>query len=117
MNGTRLEQVLMNLMLNAAHATVEAERSAPVRVEVDGADAGGRVRVRVIDRGVGIPPADMERVFEPYYTTKPPGKGTGLGLTVVRQIVESYRGRVTIASVVGEGTTVAFDLPATSEPL
>lgn len=117
LNGTRLEQVLMNLVLNAVHATVEAKSNEPVRIEVMPADASGRVRCRVVDRGTGIPKELLSKVMEPYFTTKPAGKGTGLGLTVVRQIVEGYGGHVSIASEPGEGTSIEFDLPATNEPM
>lgn len=112
-NRTRVEQVLVNLIGNAADA-FDGLRGRPqqIVVTVGAADAKGRVRVCVQDTGAGIAPENLSRVFEPYVTTKAPGKGTGLGLPVAKHIVESYGGALVMESVVGTGTTVTFDLPA-----
>ncbi len=115
LDPTRLEQVLVNLMKNAADALVEAKRrDLVVEVAVDVERRRGVVRVA--DRGAGIPADALEQIFLPYYTTKPAGKGTGLGLPVVRQIVEGYGGKISVASQVGEGTTFTVELPLDPDP-
>lgn len=102
----------MNLLGNAADALADSDvRPKEVRVQIALADAAGRVTCVVEDNAGGMSPATLARIMEPYFTTKEVGRGTGLGLPVVRQIVESYGGRLTIESVLGKGTRVAFDLP------
>lgn len=108
LDPTRLEQVLVNLMKNAADALVEAERQ---KLEVDVSCAGDTAVCRIIDDGCGIPAEALDKIFTPYYTSKPAGKGTGLGLPVVRQIVEAYSGSIACASQLGVGTTFTVTLP------
>ncbi len=111
-----LHQVIVNLVVNAADACGErAATDAPgyagiVRVR---AAACGRHAVLVVeDNGVGIAADKLERVFAPLYTTKPRGVGTGLGLGVVRRIVEGHGGRIDLASQPGQGTAFSIRLPA-----
>ena len=116
MARARLEQVLFNLILNALDALRGVEgRERVVTVTVEARDALERTRVLVMDNGVGIDEADLGRVFEPYFTTKPIDQATGLGLTLVRQTVESVGGRVVLISRKGEGTTAIVDFPALRE--
>jgi signal transduction histidine kinase len=68
----------------------------------------------VQDNGVGIPDDKLGVVFDPFYTTKPPGKGTGLGLNVVYRILTKYRGNISVESKVGEGTTFYLRIPLQS---
>jgi signal transduction histidine kinase len=111
-NPTRVDQVLTNLITNAADALHDAPGGERVlRVSARPGPAG-RVTVCVADNGPGMPPAVLARIFEPYFTTKAPGRGTGLGLPVVRQIVESYGAALQVESRAGEGTAVTFELPA-----
>jgi C4-dicarboxylate-specific signal transduction histidine kinase len=111
-NRMRLEQVIVNLVGNAADAVAEAKQPRRwIRISLT-EPAGGRVACSVEDNGGGIPADKLLTVFEPYYTTKPPGKGTGLGLPVVKNIVEGYGGRVAVTSRFGEGSCFSFDLPA-----
>jgi signal transduction histidine kinase len=70
-----------------------------------------RIEVRVEDAGVGIGDHDLERVFEPFFSTRRKGKGTGLGLSIVRNIVAQHRGTIDIDSELGRGTTVLVTLP------
>ena len=107
-NRTRIEQILVNLVTNAVDAIGV---DGTVTVEVRPSDDGKRAIVEVRDTGSGIPPETLEKIFEPFFTTKPSDKGTGLGLPVVREIVQSYGGKVEVDSVVGQGTTFRFDLP------
>jgi two-component system NtrC family sensor kinase len=102
----QLEQVLINLITNAVHAVEARDPSRPGH----GAGGPGKVVVRakvespstivieVGDSGPGISELDRDRIFEPFYTTKPDGKGTGLGLPIVRNIVDQHRGEITITT-------------------
>jgi PAS domain S-box-containing protein len=110
---TRVEQVLLNLVSNAADA-VEAVRDRPaeVRVRLFEDRAPGFVCCRVEDTGVGIPEEKLAAIFEPWFTTKPPGRGTGLGLPVVRTILQEAGGDLSVESTPGQGSAFTFRLPA-----
>ncbi len=110
-NRGRLEQVLINLLGNAADAIADVT-TREGRIDVQLRQEGDRVVVVVHDNGCGLSDEQRTRAFEPYFTTKPVGRGTGLGLLVVKQIVESLGGTVRIDSRLGEETSVTFDLPA-----
>jgi len=90
--GGQLEQVLINLITNAVHA-VESGGTVTVRASVGDATT---VLIEVNDSGPGVPEGDRDRIFEPFFTTKPDGKGTGLGLPIVRNIVEQHRGQISV---------------------
>ncbi len=102
----RLTQVFVNLLANAAQA-IEGQGVITVATRY----ADGRVETSVTDTGCGIPPDRMGRLFQPFFTTKPPGVGTGLGLWMVRRTVESFGGVVEVESEVGRGTTFRVVLP------
>lgn len=105
---TQIGQVLINLLLNAfdALAAVEPERRS---VSIETQVLGDRVRVTVSDRGKGIAPADLAKVFDSFYSTKP--AGMGLGLSIVRTIVEAHGGRIGAESKPGQGASFSFELP------
>ncbi|MCP5066280.1 MAG: hypothetical protein GY946_06895 [bacterium] len=105
-----LGQIVLNLVLNALHATPE-EDTRGHRVEISTRTTPGGARIVVSDTGPGIPEELQNRVFEPFFTTRPPGEGSGLGLTVTRQIVERHRGQIEFQSS-PQGTTFIVDLPA-----
>jgi PAS domain S-box-containing protein len=105
--GGQLEQVLINLITNAVHA-VENGGRVVVRARTEG-DAA--VRIEVADSGPGVPEGDRERIFEPFYTTKLDGKGTGLGLPIVRNIVEQHRGQISVAKADLGGASFRVTLP------
>jgi signal transduction histidine kinase len=109
-NGALLCQVVLNLLLNAAHAINpgQVERHV-IRVSARAEDPG-TVTVEVGDTGCGIPPADLGRIFDPFFSTRPVGTGTGLGLAVCHGIVASHGGDISVASEVGRGTTVRVRL-------
>jgi signal transduction histidine kinase/CheY-like chemotaxis protein/HAMP domain-containing protein len=119
---SQVHQIVMNLCANAHHAMqpdggrlgvrLEEVSISPEDAECDEALSAGRyVRLTVSDTGEGIPPADLERIFEPYYTTKEQGKGTGLGLSVVHGIARRSGGTVTVYSEAGKGATFHVYLP------
>lgn len=112
-NKVRLEQVLVNLVLNAADACRSPGGRAKGRITLTVArdPSSAALVLSVRDNGAGIAPQDYGRIFEPYFTTKPPGQGTGLGLAVVRQIVEGYRGTVEVSSELGAGTAFTLRFP------
>jgi signal transduction histidine kinase len=107
----RLKQVFHNLLLNAMEATAEGGQVA-IECSRDASDAGFVV-VSIADNGRGIPLPTLERIFEPFFTTKE--AGTGLGLTIVRQMVQRHGGSVDIESAEGRGTRVTIRLPATPQ--
>lgn len=100
-----LEQVVMNVVVNAADAI--GSRGGNIWVTTD--RVGADVTIRVRDDGPGVPPADRERIFTPFYTTKPPGSGTGLGLPISREVLALHRGTVEVAPP-GEGRGAEFIL-------
>jgi signal transduction histidine kinase len=106
----QLRQVLLNLINNAIQAVESAGR-----VEVLITGSADRITVEVVDDGIGIPPHNIERIFEPFFTTRGPEEGTGLGLSVSRNIVERLGGRIEVTSRPGEGTTMRIVLPRRPE--
>jgi signal transduction histidine kinase len=108
----QVEQVLLNLIINARQAM---PRGGRLRVEVRPNPRTHMVEVRVADTGVGIAPDKLRLIFEPFYTTKEPDEhghgGTGLGLSVCRQIIEQHQGRIRVESLVGKGSTFTVKLP------
>ncbi|MGC4001577.1 MAG: ATP-binding protein [Anaeromyxobacter sp.] len=103
----QLEQALVNLLINARDAMPEGGAVA-LRARRD----GDGVRIEVSDSGPGMPPEVLARIFEPFFSTKAPGRGTGLGLPMVQHIAEDHGGRVEVESRPGAGTTFTLHLPA-----
>ena len=101
-----LNQVFLNLLLNAAQAITDRGR-----IEVRSEVAGSEIRIRISDNGCGIPEGNLDRIFDPFFTTRQVGSGTGLGLTVCRDIVQAHGGRIEVESRVGAGTTFTLYLP------
>lgn len=106
----RLNQVLLNLYLNALQAmdSLPGHRSLLVTAQVNEPN-NGQVKIEVQDTGVGIPEELLERILDPYFTTKP--EGTGLGLAMAYKIIDEHGGSIRFASREGEGTTVTITLP------
>ena len=118
---TELQQIVLNLCTNAAHA-MEGAGAMTVRLDVEDLDAerplshghlgaGRFVCLEVADQGPGIAPATLRRMFEPFFSTKPAGSGTGLGLSTVHGIVTAWGGGVNVISRPGDGTRVQVFLP------
>jgi PAS domain S-box-containing protein len=103
----QLRQVFLNLLTNASDALTQGGQ---IKVRVT-ADSENYVRIEFMDNGAGIPPASLEKIWDPFFTTKAEGKGTGLGLAICRRVIEEHRGSISIDSRVGEGTTVTILLP------
>jgi len=101
----KMKQALVNVLRNAIEAS---PRGGTVRVEATA--AAGQVAVAVADEGPGVPAADREAIFTPFFTTKE--QGTGLGLAIARQFTEAHGGRLTVEPVLGRrGAQVVFRLP------
>lgn len=105
-DADQMSQVLINLIMNAIHAMPEG---GTLRVRMEPADE--MVRLTVADTGHGIPREVIKSIFDPFFTTKEFGKGTGLGLTVVKGIIEEHQGTITVESDPGKGTTFTIMLP------
>jgi CheY-like chemotaxis protein/anti-sigma regulatory factor (Ser/Thr protein kinase) len=119
----QIHQLLMNLCTNAGHAMKESGGILEIKLQnrhlsdTDVQDNpllknGDYICLTVRDTGCGIPENNMEHIFEPYFTTKAPSEGTGLGLAVVHGIVRKYSGDIRVTSEVGKGTSVTIYLPA-----
>jgi signal transduction histidine kinase len=108
----RINQVLLNLVKNALLALPDGSG----RLWVTTRRTTEHVEIVVADSGCGIPASRIDRVFDPFFTSRAPGEGTGLGLALTRQIVEEHGGQVTLTSIVGEGTAVTVRLPLAGPP-
>ena len=106
-DAAQLEIALLSLMTNAIDAMPNGGTLC-----VRGSQDDGWVRIEVSDTGHGISPELMPRLFDPWVTTKPEGRGTGLGLGIVREVVHTHGGRITAKSTPGEGATFVIELPA-----
>jgi two-component system, NtrC family, sensor kinase len=106
-NNNQLLQVFINLIRNA----IQAMSGGGTLRLLAATDERQQIRVSVVDSGPGIPTDKLNRIFEPFYTTKAPGEGTGLGLSVSYGIIERHRGLIEVASTKGEGATFTVVLP------
>lgn len=102
----QIRQILINLLTNAIHAT-DLDGKITVRIE---SEKNG-IHLAVQDTGKGIPKENMEKIFEPFFSDKPPGEGTGLGLFVTREIVDRLGGTIDVHSRIGVGTTMTLWIP------
>ncbi|HEY5656640.1 MAG TPA: protoglobin domain-containing protein [Myxococcota bacterium] len=103
----RLQQLFLNLFLNAADAMPDG---GVLRVGMEETE-DGELEIRVADSGTGIPPEDLERIFNPFFTTKEAGEGNGLGLMVCKGIISDHGGSIGVESMPGEGTEFRISLP------
>jgi len=110
-------RVMLNLINNAFHAVNEKAKlwSAPggyePRVTVRTGKAGNRVEIHVEDNGIGIPQKILDKIFQPFFSTKPTGQGTGLGLSLAYDIVKAHGGEIKVESKEGEGSKFIIQLP------
>ncbi|MFT5725950.1 MAG: PAS domain S-box-containing protein [Desulforhopalus sp.] len=119
-SATQLHQIMMNLCTNGAHAMEDTGGILEITLKdttLDSASGKGMandrnyLEIKVSDTGIGIEPHVIEKIFEPYFTTKKPGEGTGMGLAMVHGIVESFGGKIIVASKVGRGTAFTIYFP------
>ena len=116
---TQIEQVLINLVINARDAmpnggTLQISTNNIPGDKESQTNAAGQFLLEVRDTGTGMDQQTEQRIFEPLYTSKPEGRGTGLGLSVVANIIEQHQGTISVNSVLGVGTTFQLSLPAVS---
>lgn len=113
----QLQQVFLNLISNARYAMVQkgGQGTLTLRTGLEQPPTGEpHIRIEVIDTGVGIPERDLQKIFNPFFTTKPVGQGTGLGLSICFGIVKEHEGQIWAESQVGVGTCVVVRLPVRS---
>jgi len=103
--------VLLNFVINAEQA-ITADGAGPRRIEIRTSEQGGRVRVEVEDTGPGVAPHDVSKLFQPFFTTKPVGEGTGLGLSVSYGIIQGHGGEIGYRPSETGGAVFYFELPA-----
>jgi PAS domain S-box-containing protein len=125
-NATQVHQILMNLFTNASHAMEDkggilefslkdVVMDRDVNREKLDLKPGNYIEIKVSDTGVGIAPEIIGSIFDPYFTTKDPGEGTGMGLAMVHGIIENYGGKISVDSQLGKGTTFIIYLPITKK--
>lgn len=125
-NPSQIHQILLNLCINARDAMPDGgtltlamhnrELTTEEVAEVPAAKPGKWLVMEVTDTGTGIPPEVLPRIFDVFFTTKAPGKGTGLGLNTVRTIVQAHHGFIQVKTEPGQGTTMQIFLPASTDP-
>ena len=118
-----IKQVFMNMLVNAQHAieekgsiTIQSSRCTEARSPEPGAAPVPMVQFAVIDTGCGIPEKSLQRIFDPFFTSKEVGRGTGLGLSVSHGIIAAHGGSIVVESTVGEGSTFRVYLPIDPPP-
>lgn len=119
-DAAQMHQVLLNLCVNSidamrergGHLTINLVNHIP-RVSKPGEKPNKQIHLEVIDDGVGIPPSEIVRIFDPFYTTKAPGKGTGMGLAIVNKVIRDHGGSIEVESALYQGTTFDIYLPTT----
>jgi len=123
-NATQVHQVLMNLCTNAAYAMEDSGGVLSLSIKevflvkkelLVGMKPGEYAEIKISDSGVGIAPEIIDSIFEPYFTTKDPGEGTGMGLALVQGVVESHGGKIAVNSQLGKGATFTVHLPITKK--
>lgn len=115
----QLQQVFLNLITNARYAMVQkgGRGTLTLRTGLEQRPAGeAQIRIEVADTGVGIPERDLQKIFNPFFTTKPVGQGTGLGLSICFGIVKEHEGQIWAESQPGVGTCVVVTLPVRTAP-
>lgn len=110
-NMDEMKQVFLNLILNA---TQSMPKGGKLKVQTSMAGEE-KIRIRIQDTGLGIAKEDLSEIFNPFFTTKSPGEGTGLGLSLVHSVIESYEGTIQVESRKGKGTSFIMELPVFQE--
>jgi len=115
MNPVQFKQVVMNLSINAIQAMEELNEKGEVTIKL-AKDQYNQIILEVSDSGPGIPQEILDKIFDPLFTTKDPEKGTGLGLFVVKQIIDESKAKIQVISKQGEGTTFRITFPPPQDP-
>jgi signal transduction histidine kinase len=102
-NKNEMEQAFLAIINNAVDAMSQSGT-----IDISASQSPGELEIRIRDAGPGIPESALKKIFDPFYTTKPPGKGTGLGLTIASEIVRKYGGTLSVVSTPGQGATFSF---------
>jgi two-component system NtrC family sensor kinase len=113
LDPAELQQVLLNLLNNAIDAISQKGGAMEGQIRITAQNQDGRVRISITDNGCGIKEADQQKIFSPFFTTKPVGQGTGLGLAVSYAIIDKMGGTIEVESLEGLGTTFSIYLPIT----
>jgi CheY-like chemotaxis protein len=113
-DGPQLGQLLMNVLLNAQQALSGRGGDREIRIHASSVKASDSVAITITDNGPGIPEDVRHKVFQPFFTTKPEGRGTGLGLSLCKSVVEGHGGSITIEEVEPHGTKVVIQLPGST---
>lgn len=111
-DGSQMQQVFLNIIINAAESM---ERLGELTIVTELASDQQLVSIEITDTGTGIPEENLDKLFDPFYTTKEVGRGTGLGLAISYGIVERHKGTIEVKSEVGKGTTFIVRLPVRQE--
>ena len=113
-DNNEIQQVVLNLLMNAEDAMLEADGG--LKLSVKTSRRGSVVEIAVTDEGPGIPEENIDSVFDPFFTTKEVGKGTGLGLSICYGIVQDHHGVIRVESEKNKGATFVVELPLATEP-
>jgi two-component system, NtrC family, sensor kinase len=111
---TELQQVVLNFAINAEQAMLQQSDDGDRRIVIRTGDRDGWAWIEVEDSGPGVPPEEEAKLFQPFYTTKPVGEGTGLGLSVSYDIIRSHNGRIGYRRAPSGGAVFFFELPIAS---
>jgi len=111
----QLQQVFLNIVLNAEHFMTKAHYKGKLLVKTE--RLGNKIRASFTDDGTGISQENLDKIFNPFFTTKEVGKGTGLGLSICHGIITQHEGRIYAESESGKGATFVIELPVVAEPV
>jgi len=113
-NQSELGQVVLNMIINAAHAVRDTgQDNSSGRIDIKSRAEGDWICIDISDNGSGIPQKVLDKIFQPFFTTKPSGQGTGLGLSLAYDIIKTHNGDIKVESKEKEGTTFTIHLPET----
>jgi two-component system NtrC family sensor kinase len=107
-NRNELGQVFLNIIINAAHAMAGSSDST-IHIRTENIEQA--ILIHIVDNGCGISEDTIELIYDPFYTTKEVGEGTGMGLSISYGIVNKYNGKINVTSVLGEGTEFTLQFP------
>jgi two-component system NtrC family sensor kinase len=110
----QMQQVFMNVIMNAHQAILESNRKGVIKVR--SAPTGGMLRVEIADNGCGIESGNLQKIFDPFFSTRPAGQGAGLGLSICHDIVKEHAGRIWAAGGGRQETRILVELPILAPP-